>query len=82
MRVQFLFVFSDALKWSPTGDSLTRGQRKRAKLIRTIENKAYDDRSTILDVILNKDERPLRTSSRKEKCLYEGASFCSLRKKF
>ena len=77
MKIKFLFAFSNALKWSSTGDPLTKGQRKRAKLLRKAENKAYDDQTIFLDIILNKKERSLSSD------MFErgGTSLCSLRKK-
>ena len=77
MKIQILFAFSNALKWSFTGDSLTKGQRKRAKLIRKVENQAYDDRSIFLDIISNENQRSLGTNMSER----QGNSLCSLRNK-
>ena len=77
MKVQILFAFSEALKWSFTGDSLTKGQRKRAKLIRKVENQAYDDRSIFLNIISNENQRSLSSAVSER----QGNSLCSLRKK-
>ena len=77
MKIQILFAFCNARKWSSTGDSLTKGQRKRAKLIRKVENEAYDDRSIFLDIISNERERSKSTAMSER----GGKSLCSLRKK-